>query len=228
MSSQKQSLFKGMALIISFTVTLVLLFVPLFKGHNTLEYLDNLYNTISKGSANYLPGLKEETLRFEKREITVSLPMADEKQAAQTAQLFNAGGGRALAEKKVLKIEGNMVDVLLNALDDAEKMYANEGEHIRNKYGYDERRVLFHWWSALKAMDFELSKQKLFKEAKLVALVRNKAVETAYNYYGIEAQSVRDRYGIVIVSLVFYVLYTLWYGFGVLYLFEGLGLKLGH
>jgi len=128
----------------------------------------------------------------------------------------------------MLKIEGNMVDVLLNALDDAKKMYANQGEHIRNKYGYDERRVLFNWWSALKALDFELSKQKLFKEAKLVALVRNKAVETAYNYYGIEAQSVRDRYGIVIVSLFFYVLYTLWYGFGVLYLFEGLGLKLGH
>jgi hypothetical protein len=32
----------------------------------------------------------------------------------------------------------------------------------------------------------------------------------------------------VILSLLFYVVYTLWYGVGVLYLFEGLGLKLGH
>jgi hypothetical protein len=77
-------------------------------------------------------------------------------------------------------------------------------------------------------MDFELSKQKLFEEAKLVSVVQNKAIETAYNYYGIEAQSIRDKYGIVIISLLFYVVYTLWYGFGVLYLFEGLGLKLGH
>jgi hypothetical protein len=228
MSSQKQSIFKGVALIGSFLVVLVLLFLPLFNGQNALEFLDNLYNSISKGSANYLPGVKEEILGFKNREIDVSFSMADEKQASQTAQLFEAGGGRAHAKENGLKVEGDMAGFLLNALDDAEKMYANQGEHLRNKYGYDERRVLYNWWSALKVMDLELSKQKLFKEAKLVAVVQNKAVETAYNYYGIEAQSIRDKYGIVIVSLFFYVIYTLWYGFGVLYLFEGLGLKLGH
>jgi hypothetical protein len=50
----------------------------------------------------------------------------------------------------------------------------------------------------------------------------------AYNYFGIEAQSVRDKYLIVIASLIFYVVYTLWYGFGVMYLFEGFGLNLSH
>lgn len=228
MSSQKQSLFKGVALLVSFSVVLVLLFLPLFNGHNALEFMDNLYNSISKGSANYLPGVRQEILQFKNREIQVSLLMADEKQAAQTAQLFQAGGARAHAEGTAVTIEGDMAGFLLNALDDAEKMYANQGEHIRNKYGHDERRVLYNWWNALKAMDFELSKQKLFKEAKLVAMVQNKAVETAYNYYGIEAQSIRHKYVIVIISLLFYVVYTLWYGFGVLYLFEGLGLKLGH
>jgi hypothetical protein len=72
--------------------------------------------------------------------------MADEKQAAQTAQLFQAGGARAHAEGTAVKIEGDMAGFLLNALDDAEKMYANQGEHIRNKYGHDERRVLYNWW----------------------------------------------------------------------------------
>jgi hypothetical protein len=228
MSSQKQSLFKGVALLVSFSVVLVLLFLPLFNGHNALEFMDNLYNSISKGSANYLPGVRQEILQFKNREIQVSLLMADEKQAAQTAQLFQAGGARAHAEGTAVMIESDMAGFLLNALDDAEKMYANQGEHLRNKYGHDERRVLYNWWNALKAMDFELSKQKLFKEAKLVAMVQNKAVETAYNYYGIEAQSIRHKYVIVIISLLFYVVYTLWYGFGVLYLFEGLGLKLGH
>jgi hypothetical protein len=228
MSSQKQSIFKGVALLGSFLLVLVLLFLPLFSGHNALEFLDNLYNSISKGSANYLPGVKEEILQFKNREIRVSFSMADEKQATQTAQLFEAGGSRAQVEGKSVTIEGDMAGFLLSALDDAEKMYTNQGEHLRNKYGYEERRAMYNWWGALKAMDFELSKQKLFKEAKLVSVVQNKAIETAYNYYGIEAQSIRDKYGIVIISLVFYVVYTLWYGFGVLYLFEGLGLKLGH
>jgi len=228
MSSQKQSIFKGVALLGSFLVVLVLLFLPFFNGYSALEFMDNLYNSISKGSANYLPGVRQEILQFKNREIQVTFSMADEKQAAQTAQLLQAGGSRAQAEGKSVTIEGDMAGFLLSALDDAEKMYTNQGEHIRNKYGYDERRAMYNWWGALKAMDFELSKQKLFKEAKLVSVVQNKAVETAYNYYGIEAQSIRFKYGIVIISLLFYVVYTLWYGFGVLYLFEGLGLKLGH
>jgi hypothetical protein len=53
-------------------------------------------------------------------------------------------------------------------------------------------------------------------------------VEPAYNYYGIEGQKISDRFGVVIFSLIFYVIYTLWYGFGIMYLFEGVGLKLEH
>jgi hypothetical protein len=32
----------------------------------------------------------------------------------------------------------------------------------------------------------------------------------------------------ILVALGFYVVYTLWYGFGIMYVFEGLGLKIGH
>lgn len=228
MSSQRKSMFKGLALLISFAVVLFLLFLPLFNGHNALEFLDNLYNSISKGSANYLPSVKADVQKFQSRSINVAIALADEKQASQTAQLITAAGGRAQADGKQLKIEGDLAGILSGALAAAEKMYANQGEAVRSKYGFDGRRVLFNWWSALKAMDFELNKQKQFKEAKLVVLVQNRAIETAFNYYGIEAMSIRERYGIVIASLLFYVIYTVWYGFGVLYLFEGFGLKLGH
>ncbi|MCU0559397.1 MAG: hypothetical protein MUD16_04310 [Desulfobacterales bacterium] len=228
MSSQKQSMFKGIALLGSFAAVLVLLFVPFFNGYNALEFMDNLYNSISKGSANYLPSVTADVQRFKSNPIDVTLALADEKQAAQAVQLITRAGGRARADGKQLKIEGDLVAILANAVADAEKMYANQGEAVRSKYGFDERLAMFNWWSTLKAMDFELNKQKQFKEAKLVALVQNRAIETAYNYYGIQAQSIRERYAIVIASLVFYVVYTLWYGFGVMYLFEGFGLKLGH
>ena len=33
---------------------------------------------------------------------------------------------------------------------------------------------------------------------------------------------------VVIFALAFYVAYTLWYGFGLMWLFEGMGLKIGH
>jgi hypothetical protein len=33
---------------------------------------------------------------------------------------------------------------------------------------------------------------------------------------------------LLIAALSFYVVYTMWYGFGLLYLFEGMGIKLDH
>ena len=74
----------------------------------------------------------------------------------------------------------------------------------------------------------DLEKQKAFKAAKITDVVIKKAVETAFNFYGIEPQKISDRFFIVLFSLFFYVVYTLWYGFAILYMFEGWGLKLGH
>ncbi len=34
--------------------------------------------------------------------------------------------------------------------------------------------------------------------------------------------------GIVIFSLIFYVVYTLWYGFAIMFMFEGWGMRLEH
>jgi hypothetical protein len=77
-------------------------------------------------------------------------------------------------------------------------------------------------------MEKGLKRQKKFKEAKVVALVVKKAVESSYNYYKIEPQKITDRWGIVIISLLFYVIYTLWYGFAIMFMFEGWGMKLEH
>jgi len=88
--------------------------------------------------------------------------------------------------------------------------------------------ALHAWWSTLSAIERDLTKQKLFADARLVHSVQTKAVECAYNYYGIEASKISDRWGIVLLSLAFYVLYTVWYGYAILYLFEGLGMRLSH
>ena len=77
-------------------------------------------------------------------------------------------------------------------------------------------------------MTKELKEQKQFKEADALAYVQAKAIETSYNYYGIEPQKLMDRLGVVIFSLVFYVVYTIWYGFAFMLMFEGWGMKLEH
>jgi hypothetical protein len=53
-------------------------------------------------------------------------------------------------------------------------------------------------------------------------------VETSYNYYTIVPEKMTSKLGVVILSLIFYVVYTIWYGFGFMYMFEGWGMRLGH
>jgi len=215
-------------MLLAFIAVLIIIFSPVFKGQNGLEYLDALYNSISKGSAYYIPKVKEEAGKFVGRSIEVTLSMADEKQAKQTALLFEKGGASTTVAGASLRITGDLGKILENSLADADKMYVNEGKEVSEKYGYNERQILFNWWKAFKSMDNDLKKQKKFKEAKVVTLVIKKAIEPSYNYYKIVPQKISDRFGIVIFSLVFYVIYTLWYGFAIMYMFEGWGLKLEH
>lgn len=216
----------GLLLLIVFTGVFVTMFLPIFRGRNALEYLDDLYNSISKGSAYYIPSVREQSRAFVGGSVGVTLKMDDEKQAEQTALLYRKGGAEATATGSEVTVAGDLGKILENCLDDAEAMYDNNAETVRRKYGYDERRVLCNWWQSLKAMDKGLCQQKLFKEAKVVTLVKRKAVETSYNYYGVKPEKITDRIGVVLFSLVFYVVYTLWYGYAVMFLFEGLGLKL--
>jgi len=228
MIAHKKEFFGGFGLLVAFFVVLVIMFSPVLKGQNGLEYLDSLYNSISKGSAYYIPKVKEETDNFTGNSIDVILNLSSEKQAQQTALLFRKGDAMVNASGAQLKVAGDLGKILGNCLSDADDMYMNQGKKVSSKYGYNEKRVLFNWWNALKAMDKALKGQKKFKEAKTVALVKKKAVETAYNYYKIQPQKISDRLGIVIFSLIFYVVYTLWYGFAIMFMFEGWGLRLEH
>ncbi len=228
MIANKKEFFGGSLMLLAFIAILIIIFSPVFKGQNGLEYLDALYNSISKGSAYYIPKVKEETGNFAGKSIEVTLSMADEKQANQTALLFKKGGASVNVAGDALRVTGDLGKILENSLTDADNMYNNNGKEVSEKYGYNERQVLFNWWKAFKAMDNDLKKQKKFKEAKVVAIVIKKAIEPSYNYYKIVPQKISDRFGIVIFSLVFYVIYTLWYGFAIMFMFEGWGLRLEH
>jgi hypothetical protein len=66
----------------------------------------------------------------------------------------------------------------------------------------------------------------MFAEASFLADVVKKGVEVGYNFYGIEPQQASAKAGILSFSLVFYVIYTLWWGYGILFLFEGVGMQM--
>jgi len=226
MIAKKKIFFSGAIMVFAFFVVLIIIFSPVFGGKNGMEYLDSLYNSISKGSAYYIPKVKQETDKFKGKSISITLDLADKEHAQQTALLFRKAGALADMSDNKLKVSGDFGKILDNCLNDADSMYKNDGKTIAAKYGYNERQALYNWWKACAEMDKDFKRQKMFEAAKVVTLLKKKAVETSYNYYKIEPQKITDKIGIVIFSLIFYVIYTMWYGFGIMYLFEGWGLQL--
>ncbi len=218
----------GAAMLAGFTVVLVLIFMPLFEGRNALNTMDTLYNSISKGSALFIPELRDKAADLNGKSISVTLFMENENDAAETARLFERSEAETERTGAGLKVSGDLGKIVTACLEDTTDMFENKGGKVRARYGIDEKKALYNWWCALKEMDKDLKRQEQFDEAKFIATVIKKGVECSYNYYGIEPENIVDKIPIVLFSLVFYVVYTIWYGFAIMFIFEGWGLKLSH
>jgi len=224
----KRQKVKGIVLLLSFAAIFVVFMLPIFNGMNGMVYLDNLYNMISKASCYFIPELKEKAGKLADKEIEVKLEALNNKQAENIAKLLTTTGSDVTIQGNTINLKGDLGAILTTVIEDSDYMYKNNGDFVRNKYGYDEKEVMYNWYVALEEMKNDLNKQKMFSEAQDVVTVKKKAVEVAYNYYGINSKSIQEVWHIVVLSLVFYVIYTMWYGFGLLYIFEGLGFKLEH
>jgi hypothetical protein len=226
--SRAKRLILGIAMLAMFVAGLIVMFMPIFGGQNALEYLDSLYNSISKGSADYIPALEENVAQYEGSRFAVTLDMKDAELAQAAAALFEKVDATVEIIGTEVKVNGDLAQTLRSCLTDSRQMLENESKSVEVKYGREGKEALFAWWSALKAMDKDLKRQNRFAEAALVSKVKKKAVECAYNYYGIEPMKLSDNLGIVIFSLAFYVFYTVWYGYAIILVFEGCGLWLSH
>ena len=233
MSSSTQLKTKGYLLLASFFAVLVAIFMPLFPGSagqkiNGLDYLDNFFNELSKSSAYYIPEQLKKTEQYKGQQFSTSLKMKSPEQAAVTAKLFATNKITAVAEGEKVQVSGDFSNMITIMLQDADALYKNDGKALTAKYGVDERQTLYSWYQALVAMEKDMTKAGQFAQAKFVKNCMSKAIEPAYNYYGVTAKPVKEEIFLLIASLAFYVIYTMWYGFGLLYLFEGAGIKLDH
>ena len=234
MIADKKEFYGGVGLMAGFVGILILMFLPLYHSQsgeriNGLNFLDNLFNSISKGSAYYIPKVKEDVAKsLAGKRMVLDLALENEVQAGECLQLFTKGGAKATVDGKKLKVDGDLDRIMANCLEDSDTLFHNKSDDLQAKYGMEGKRVLYNWWLSLKAMQKSLDKNEQFKESKVVYSVMTKAVECSYNYYTIEPQSMSSRMGVVVFALVFYVIYTLWYGYAIMFMFEGWGLKISH
>lgn len=237
-NAQKKHLTWGIILLLSFVGILILIFLPIYpQGMNGLEYADELFNKLAKGSAYYIPKVKKDVEKFKGviLDITIDVKKATdkpgdaEKRAERIIKVFTTNGIKAEAEGSKVKIKDDLGVILMAALEDSEQMYHNNGDYIKKKYDVadDEKmkQMFRQWHNAFTEINKKLTLEKKAKEANIVKKVMTSAIEPAYNFYGIQAVKIGDKAALASGLLLFYILYTIWYGFGVLYLFEGLGLS---
>lgn len=211
---------------VSFLAVLFLIFSPLFGGKNGLQFSDDSFNKLAKGSSYFIPKVSKSVEPYVGKPLSVGIKLDKEEDVESTSKLFEAAGAKLEKAGAMLRIDGDLGAVLQSALKDADAMYKNDGKAVSNRYGYDEKRVLKNWWQAFTKIEKDLKKDKRVDEAKIISDVTKKAIEPAYNFYKIDGQKVVEHAGMMSGLLIFYVAYTMWWGYAIFYMFDGVGLSM--
>lgn len=222
----KQSLSLGIVFSLTFLGVLLLIFSPVFKGQNGLKFADESFNKLAKGSSYFIPKVSKSVEEFEGRQFAVTIVVDKKETIEPTVRLFETAGAAVKVDGEKLYISGDLGAVLRSALEDADYIYNNNGSAVFTKYNYDEKATLKNWWTAFGKMEKRLKKAKSIQEANVISEVNKKAIEPAYNFYQLDGERVVDHVGMMSGLLVFYVAYTMWWGFAIYYVFEGIGLTM--
>lgn len=224
--TNKKQFVKGSLLAVVFFVILFVMFLPLFDGSNAFEASDKLFNSIAKGSTDYFPALKEEAALHGNEAVDVVLKISEKTTANDAVAVLKAAGMETREVDGGVHVTGTLGQMIEAALADAQAMYYNKGEEVSGRYDIPEKQVLFAWWTVLKETGKALTSQKRFAQTAMLDEVLDRGIAVGYNFYGIEPQDALSKAGILAFSLLFYVAYTLWWGYAIFFLFEGLGLQL--
>jgi hypothetical protein len=226
----KKTFNMGIIMAVTFVGVLVLIFSPVFGGGKIgFEFSDDLFNKLSKGSSYFIEEIQQEVKPHQGANFAVSVKAADADLAVKVLMTAGAQVGK---DGEKLKISGDLGKLLNAAVQDSDAMYHNKGAEVAKRYdqGADAdasaKKVMKTWWGVLRAMQFELQVQKHIEQANAIDTVLKKGVEVAYNYYGVPAESVISKAGVMTALLVFYVVYTMWWGYAIFYLFDGIGLSM--
>lgn len=238
---------KGILLLASFGVIFALIMSPLFKDHNGnpqtgLEFSDDFFNKLAKNSSDYFTQVKETAAKQKGKQLAVVAPVAkpdpkDEPDAAKAqakanadaqaiAKALQAAGATVEIKENVLTVKCDLGAVLDFATTKAQKSFAIVGADADKPENVADRKMLKDLWKGFGAMVKPLQKEGKVAEAKALDTVMKKGIEPAYNFYGIPGEPVSKNIFLLTFLLVFYVVYTMWYGYGIFYTFEGLGMSM--
>lgn len=220
-----------------------------------LQFADDVFNELSKGSSYFIPTVQQAVKPLDGKEVTFTVPMKKADFAPIAAMLVNKAGASASQEGGKITVTGDLGKILAAATADADLMYKNDATSVVNRYEAEKSviascidvlkkkdnkpsstvvsaeqeqalAVTSSWWHTLQPAIKELQKQGLLGEAKVIDTVVRRALEPGHNFFRVKEAKVSEHVFLMAAMLIFYIIYTLWYGFSIFELFEGIGLAM--
>jgi hypothetical protein len=191
------------------------------NGKSLVRYTDEMFVSVSKGSVYFIPDLVKSADKYVGKMLDVKI-----KKNEKAAMLFKKVNASVSTENGDLKIKGDLGGILKSVLTDADAVFKGEDGGFYDRYGYGGKEVVLQWWLAFKEIEGEYQKAKKFAGIKPLETVRIKALEPAFNFYGVEATSASQHVWGITGIIGFYVIYTVWWGYAIYFLCEGIGLLL--
>ncbi len=220
----KKQFMIGLIMFISFAIVFVVMMSPVMGGKTVIAAADDLFNQLTKGSTYAIPSVQSKAKSFDGKPFEVSLDAKSQSDIDKITKLFTAADATVVVEGQKAKINGDLGKISRVALADSDLEFKNNGAQIKSKYGMDSREALYIWWNTFNNLGTKYKVENKVPELSFVNSVMQKALEPAYNFEDIAGVNVKEKAGLTTFMLIFYVIYTVWYGFAIMYLFEGLGI----
>lgn len=222
---------RGLLLFVSFLCVFGTIFLPIWgNGNNGLDAADNMFNRLSKGSSYFIPGVQKQVMELNGKQVTVTAKVKDAALADRAVANLVKAGATAEFKDGAVTYSGDLGTLLAAALVDADDLFNDRGQAVLDRYAVadkdGEKAIVKAWWSVLDASVKPLQKQKMIQEAKVVGQVNKRGLEPGYNFYGIHSEKVLDNVLPLAGLLIFYVVYTMWYGYAIFDMFGGIGLSM--
>ena len=108
----------GLLLGITFLGVLFLIFQPIFPGGKTgLDFADDLFNKLAKGSSYFIPEVAKANEKFMGTNFSVTIKLDKPEQVDNAIKVLAAGGAQATAKETQLAISGDLGKLLGNRTD---------------------------------------------------------------------------------------------------------------
>lgn len=225
MIRNKRTFIIGVIMLLSFTLVFVGIMSPIYgNGRNGLNYADDIFNSLSKGSVYFIKDAQEVADSQKGKNINLTVNASSPEEAVKWGDLYTEADVNVIVQESSVTIDGDFSKILGAVVVDSDFMYHNDSESLETRYGYDGKEAIYNWNNSFEKIKKVLTDEKKFAEVSVLDNIQKKAIEPAYNYYGIEGQKVKENVATLTFLLAFYLVYTMWYGFGLYFFFDGFGI----